>query len=250
MNDIAKSPHRELLTALADPGRTTERQVSKFLQALLQSPDRWLQGPVTPWQFMSGQRRQSAMHYLLTDRHVWQPDIDLIWGPTSGHARLTPIHAIELKHFALVSDRGKLIPKTRQKQGFYAGLDEALALTLMGVDTASLWHVFHLPWHHWRTLEDADQEQATDDYTEYCAAYAGKLGGLIKALRLPIGYQCAGLLIDRAHDGSLREVHLIPTPDCSVAPPWNPLRYNDDPLKARRRLVEMLRLQDGYMDAD
>ncbi len=184
------------------------------------------------------------MDYLLADRHIWQPDIDMIWGPTFGSVRLSPIHAIELKHFALVSDRDKFIPKTRQKQGFYAGLDEALALTLCGVDTASLWHVFQLPWEHWRTLKEASWEQATDNYTEYCAAYAGKIGGLIKAFQLPIGYQCAGLLLDRGGDGSLREVHLVPAPDCSVTPPPNPIRYNADPLKARRRLIEMLDVID------
>lgn len=242
--NIDESPHQGLLRALAKPGGPTESQVSKLLQALLQSPTRWLQGPVTPWQFAAGSPRQSAMQYLVADRHVWQPDIDMIWGPTFGRVKLSPIHAIELKHFALVTDRDKYIPKTRQKQGFYAGLDEAIALTLTGVDTVSLWQVFQLPWHHWRTLEEAQSEQASDNYTDYSAAYVGKLGGLIKALGLPIGYQCAGLLIDRTEDGTWREVHLIPVPDCSVVPPLNPIRGSPDPSLARQRLLEMLHIVD------
>jgi hypothetical protein len=241
---IEESPHQKLLSALGRHGGPTESHVSKLLQALLRSADRWLQGPVSPWQFAPGLSRQSVMHYLQTDRHIWQPDIDLISGPMPSSERHGPMHAIELKHFALVSDRGNLIPKTRQKQGFYAGLDEALALTLTGVDCVSLWQVFQLPWGHWQVLEDDASEQAISDYIEYSAAYMGKVGGLIKALSLPLGYQCAGLLVDRADDGSVREVHLVPAPDCSVPPSANPIRYNDDPVKARRRLVRLLNVID------
>ena len=244
VTNIEESPHRKLLEAFANPSGPTESRVSKLLQALVQSPDRWMQGPVTPWRFTSGPRRQSSMEYLAVDRHVWQPDIDLMWGPTFGSVKLSPIHAIELKHFALVNDRGRFIPKTRQKQGFYAGLDEALALTLMGFDTVSLWQVFQLPWDHWRSLEEAQSEQASDNYTDYTAAYAGKISGLIKAHPLQLGYQCAGLLVDRSDDGSVREVHLIPAQACSVIPALNPQRYSRDPLLARQRLVGMLNIVD------
>ncbi len=244
VTNVEESPHRDLLKALAGPGGPTESQVSKLLQALLYSPDRWLEGPITPLRFRPGRARQSAMDYLSADRHVWQPDIDLLWGPTFGSVKLGPMHAIELKHFALVSDRDKVIPKTRQKQGFYAGLDEALALTLTGVDSASLWHIFQLPWHYWRLLEDGDWEQATNGYTEFSGAYGGKLAGLIGALGLPIGYQRAGLLVDRDNDGSPREIILVPEPEGALLAPPNPLRHRRDPLLARQRLVGMLNIVD------
>ncbi len=155
------------------------------------------------------------------------------------------VNAIELKLFALTPDRGKTIPKTRQGVGFYAGLDEALALTAYGVDTVSLWHIFQLPTHYWVTLDQPAWDRATDDYMEYAKAYAGKLSGLIMALNLPLGYQCTGLIAGCDAGEPRIQLHLMPLPDCTIAPPINPIRDSIHPKVTRQHLLSILGVDDG-----
>lgn len=247
---VDDSPFCDILLGLASKAGRSEALVSRLLQATLRRSDRWISGPCNPWKYGVRKRHRLAIDYLLDHKHVWQPDIDLVWGPSVHGVRCTPIHAVELKHFALTKDRGRIIPKTRRGEGFYAGVGEALALTACGVDTISLWHVFQPPAQHWVALDGDAWDRAIDDYSEFCAAYTGKLSGLIMSLGLPIGYQCAGLMIGQDSDNEPIKASFFPLPASDVVAPVNPVRDSEHAQMARRHLMNILKVRaDPAQDA-
>ncbi|MXR53026.1 hypothetical protein GRX03_15615 [Halovenus sp. WSH3] len=167
----------------------------------------WVTPRVNLWELNSEQTgmwkpEEIVGHY----GHPLQPDIDLLFGPVDGSRRTGPLVGVEVKHFAYQSGAGNVLPKTRlatvpdenggqewqAEGGFYAGLDQALALLQTGVDYVILAHIIHYDPDIWELPHSNNTEDKRAAYREISKTYSRNIARLIDTFDLPIGYVAAG----------------------------------------------------------
>lgn len=113
--------------------------------------------------------------------HRLQPEIDIFFkefGQDPTDIRFPKFHGIELKYFAPRTGFGL---NALYNKSFYAGLDEALGLLTLGLDSVSLWHFFD--------NDMLNKHQAR--------IYAKMVRHVICTLNLPIGYRARWVEIDK-----------------------------------------------------
>ena len=117
--------------------------------------------------------------------HPLQPDIDMLYAIKRGEGY--ELVGVEVKVLEL--SRGRevpYIPRSRDKRGFYAGLDEALALLTWGVDYAYLWHIV---WDPEKLMRKAlEKERPAAQRFMYYGIYEGIVSCLVEECKLPLGY--------------------------------------------------------------
>lgn len=102
------------------------------------------------------------------------------------------------------------MPRTSRRDGYYAGIGQALALTVCGLDFVILWHVFVAPTEEWQWAlfqgrREADVDEIIDGICDSTAGYPTYVKALIERYELPIGYIPLGL----APDSGQRRVAVI-----------------------------------------
>lgn len=172
---------------------------------------------------------RTPISVLQSYKHPLQPDVDLLVEDSS-----QCLWGNELKLIRWADRRLKpVIPRDR----LYSGLGQALGVATLGVDYASLWHVFVHPIGAYRNLEARDQahgEQIDDRRAEIVASYTGINLGILERFGLPIGYIAVLLISDQA----TRSVSLEPLL------PWRkPTRLEPSPTGDRVRSL-LLRALD------
>ena len=179
----------QAITNLGRRGIKEKRHVCPLLKALLARKGYWVEMNVSPWKLLSG-LYATPTDILKEFRHPLQPDIDIFYGPMQNGERLTPLLAFEVKVFPHLKGRPKVIPKTKRMQGFYAGLDQAMALYTFGIDYASLCHVFVLPLDIWDQLKEDNSllDKLVDEHSEWSISYMQFMCGIIGYHGLQIGY--------------------------------------------------------------
>jgi hypothetical protein len=160
---------------------------------------------VNLWDFL--QKAQEPLKLLEEYENPFQPDIDLLYCQSIEGQLQSPIVAAEIKLFSKGTGYGKLIPKTSSWGGYYAGLDEAIALLDFGIDYVYLWHLFVYPVSQISKISKRYGDNLANKVSQSRYAYsdflAWKLATLIALLELPIGYIQTYLIIE--NNGYLRD---------------------------------------------
>ena len=192
----------------------------------------WIETEVNLWKLRES-RKWIPTDYL----HPFEPDIDILCGPVVNGERSNPINAVELKLFTHKEGRYPVIPKTRTGEGFYAGIGQALALLLNGVDYSWLWQVFLVPYKRWDSLSETEEQfdHLLNQHVEWYSAYKGVMEGLLGVLSLPIGYRTFALFLP---DEDAGKGFLMYQPQKSRAAPRNPIYGNRTPSGIRELLCK------------
>lgn len=162
----------------------------------------WFRSRINLWDFVPKSRE--PLKILKQYNNPLQPDIDLLYCHNLDNKLQSPLVGAEIKLFSKRTGYGKVIPKTSSWAGYYAGLDEAIALLNFGIDYVYLWHLFVFPAKRLFKLytkygEDfsAKVAGANIDYINYCSLI---LKWTILAIELPIGYIPTFLFIDNEEE--------------------------------------------------
>ncbi|THE66713.1 hypothetical protein D8Y22_00890 [Salinadaptatus halalkaliphilus] len=164
--------------------------VSGIIGRLREDESVWARREVNLWEMievLDGRQRPDAVGKQY--QHPIQPDIDLLYCETDGATQQSPLVAVEAKHFAKQTGDGRVMPKLRSNDGFYAGLGQALSLLLMGVEYVFLAHFVSFHPDYWNGENQNDLMTAHRTVTNL---YARSICRLIDAFDLPIGYIAAG----------------------------------------------------------
>ena len=161
------------------PGRA-KFLLGDVVREMVDAKEIWVETEVNLWHL-----REHGKWVPTDYLHPFQPDIDMLCGPIANGERSAPISAVELKLFTNKGGRFPVIPKTRSGEGFYAGIDQALALLLNGVDYSWLWHVFLIPYQRWDSSSKTEQEfdRLLNQHFEWYSAYTGVMGGCLALYR-------------------------------------------------------------------
>lgn len=145
-------------------------------------------------------------NYVLRSSRAFptRPEIDLIICRIEKGERVLPILGAEVKYIHTTKD-GIISPS------YYSGLDEALALLLLGFDSVLLIHI-------------AEKGLLTTAFLDY----AKILSSMIRVLRLPMGYRVYAFSVSGSDIFFYRSVELrtgsiIRLENLWVKPPLNPL---------------------------
>ncbi|GEM_PF-4023141 len=148
---------------------------------------------LNPWDLAKAIHRNEWE--IIDEYGVLQPDIDILCCEKGNTFQLT---GVEIKVFRLRYRRTRdirkslLLPRAEGK-GYYAGLEQALALLAYGLDMAYLWHVFLIPYE---ALKDYDKPKLFDIFANNVGRYSDTILKIIEHLNLPIGYLSSGIIID------------------------------------------------------
>jgi len=162
----------------------------------------WFKSQVNLWDFVEKSREPLEVfrRYL----NPLQPDIDLLYCHNIDGRLQSPIVGTELKVFSKRTGYGKVIPKTTSWVGYYAGLDEAIALLSFGLDYVYLMQLFIFPAQRLFNFQDKYGDDfalkitgSNLDYIYSCSAF---LKALIQSSEIPIGYVPSLLFIDRENE--------------------------------------------------
>lgn len=156
-------------------------------------------------------------NYVLKAKGLFprQPEIDLIICRKKGNAKVPPLFAAEVKYIRTTST-GHFSPS------YYSGLDEALALLVLGFDRVMLIHF----------VEENLLSMVFLDYAKL-------LSDMIKALKLPLGYRVYALTLSGDPNiyrtvelkvGNVRSLYDLRK--LWIDPPQNPLLSDDSDLGA------------------
>lgn len=203
--------------------------------------DMWFERRVNLWELANIKDPHDAVKRF---KNPLQPDIDLLYGHSVNRKRQAPMVGVEVKLFSRYTGYGKKLPKTTSYEGYYAGLDEAVALLTLGLDCVYLWHVHVFPCEAWeRYLEYGD------DFFQKIVFESHDLGTLgsawlcvmIKELAIPIGYVNTYLLIDPEKEIFWVFINI----QNSLGTELNPLSLdqNAEPIPTRRLLLESFNVE-------
>jgi hypothetical protein len=172
-------------------------------------------------------------NYVLRSKELFprRPEIDLIICRKEKDAKVPPLFAAEVKYIR-TTKAGRISPS------YYSGLDEALALLILGFDKVMLIHL-------------VEEKVLSSVFLDY----AKLLSDTIKSLKLPLGYRVYALTLSddlyiyrtiRLGTGNTYNLE-----DLWVAPPPNPLLKDNSALgkivrRNRKVLVSTLGLKDVY----
>ncbi|RLG76706.1 MAG: hypothetical protein DRO12_04070 [Thermoprotei archaeon] len=172
-------------------------------------------------------------NYVLRAKELFprRPEIDLIICRKEKDAKVPPLFAAEVKYIRSTKT-GRVSPS------YYSGLDEALALLILGFDKVMLIHL----------VEEKVLSMVFLDYAKL-------LSGTIKSLKLPLGYRVYALTLSgdlyiyrtiRLGTGNTYNLE-----DLWVTPPPNPLLKGNSSLgeivrRNRRALVNTLGIKDVH----
>jgi len=240
--EVQSPKEHEWVKTLSSPSSRCELILTEFIKGVMEreyAGKYWVETEVNLWKLLPERRRKTGPELMKDLKHLLQPDIDLLYGPIASGRKKTPMHAVEIKYFGEIKARA--IPKTRQGEGFYAGLNQALALLLYGVDTVELWHFFHLPYQEWVKFEEYEDfwpRKLEDDFGEFSGAYSAFVKVLIDMFGLPLGYRNIGVITE----GS--ELSLIPLEKLDILPKPNPFRGRKTSERMREVILQGLRIED------
>ena len=164
----------------------------------------WGKMRVNPWTLMPKDGSKQVGEIKRKARHPLQPDIDLLIGHLDAGKRCTPLYGNEFKVFRHPRTKtGEIsqVPRTSRRDGYYAGIGQALALTVCGLDFVILWHVFVAPMEDWQWAlfqrrRKAEVNEILDGICDSTASYPVYVKALIEHYELPIGYIPLGLAPD------------------------------------------------------
>ena len=170
-------------------------------------------------------------NYVLRARELFprRPEIDLIICRKEKDVKVPPLFAAEIKYIR-TTRTGRVNPS------YYSGLDEALALLILGFDKIMLIHL-------------VEEKVLSTVFLRY----AKLLSDMISSLKLPLGYRIYALtLFDDIYIYRTIELgagNLYNLVDLWVTPPPNPLLRKNSSLgkivrSNRKVLVDMLGIND------
>ncbi len=150
----------------------------------------WFKSQVNLWDLIS--KKGQLLDLLKEYENPLQPDIDLLYCHKKGYQLQSPLTGVEIKLFSKRVGQGKIIPKTTSWTGYYAGLDEAIALLNFGLDYVYLWQLFifpsndlHMLWEKYGKNFAIKITNLKTDYVDRCTSL---IADTINSLELPIGY--------------------------------------------------------------
>jgi len=170
--------------------------VTGLLKCGLLNGPLWAKTRVNPWSLVSKDESKQVGEIKRAACHPLQPDIDLLIGHLDAGKRRTPLYGNEFKVFRHPPTKaGEIsqVPRTSKRDGYYAGIGQALALTVCGLDFVILWHVFVAPTEKWQwtlyeSLEEAEVDAIINGTADSMAGYPVYAKALIERYELPIGY--------------------------------------------------------------
>jgi len=235
----------------------TENEVLTLLLNLISSmpwsSNIWWVSKVNLWRLAEKTmgRRVRPSDILREYKHPLQPDIDFLYGPKVNDRRSAPLVGVEVKVFSEARYAG-VIPKTRLGDiegvgtGYYAGLDEAIAMLTFGLDYVYLWHFIILPWEKWEKYLEYGKDfskKLLREHTYFSGLYAALMKWLLGLTAIPLGYLAFGVSFNKKQEyASLFPYHtkrLSP----KTAPP-NPLKNSPSALKIRELLMKSLDVEE------
>lgn len=186
-------------------------------------------------------KRGTGMTTMKEVGHPLQPDVDLLYGACNKEKeRKTPITGIEIKVFKY--PQGNVSPKTTYpKEGYYSGVDQALSLTMLGLDYVYLWHVFVMPEAVFQKYREKYGNNFVDevvlkDKIDSAEIYMASAESILPK---PIGYVGTYFLVDKKN----MIYHFI-QPNYSIRKPLlNPLLEKDKVAKLRKILHRELQIE-------
>lgn len=208
-----------------------EPLIQKFLSAILEREGFWVKSPVIFWKLIA--HYKTPLEALNRYNHPLQPDIDILCAMFKDNPR-TPLFGFEVKLFSRFKQI--VMPKTSEKKGYYSGIEQTLSLLTFGVDYATLWQVFLVPFEDWEKRTDTDR--IINENVEWVACYAQFVSqAFIKNLHLPIGYRATALSIRKEQ----RKIEYLDFYRVS-APPQS--IFASTPARMRLLLTEKLKIKE------
>jgi hypothetical protein len=144
-NSFSREVYHPSLLAITEEN-ITEKIFSDILAEILgeYNKELWFKSRVNLWELAEVEK--NPVEVLRKYASPLQPDIDLLYcNRTNKNGLSSPLVGIEIKLFSNYTGYGRIIPKTTSWTGYYAGLDEAIALLNYGLDYVYLWHIFVIP---------------------------------------------------------------------------------------------------------
>jgi len=157
-----------------------------------------------------------------------QPEVDLVFGQLEGGVRVPPVSAAEVKYIRFSGGR-------YVSYSYYSGLDESLALLVLGFDRV---YLIHLVEGH---LLETDFRRSVKVISD-----------MIKELRLPVGYIVYAVSTLSGEPYFYRRVPGVDLRELWVDPLLNPLLQVKGELgemvrKNRRSLLHELHISLGHV---
>jgi hypothetical protein len=156
----------------------------------------WFKSRVNLWEYLSNSKsvtNSRSLQVLKELKNPLQPDIDLLYCQKDGYKLQTPLSGVEIKLFSKTSGYDKIVPRTSSWAGYYAGLDEAIALLNFGLDYVYLWHLFVFPSNQFEKLSkkygsDFAKKIIFDTKVAYIMEYWQMTINTVIQFDLPIGF--------------------------------------------------------------
>jgi hypothetical protein len=233
------------------PGFRESTVVRALLECGLLHGRLWGKTRVNPWALMPKDKSKQVGEIKLEACHPLQPDIDLLIGHLDSGKCCTPLYGNEFKVFRYPRTKtGEIcqVPRTSRKDGYYAGIGQALALTVCGLDFVILWHVFVTPTEDWQWAlfqgrREADIGETIGGIGASTAIYPVYVKALIERCELPIGYIPLGL----APDPEQGRVTLIKDLRQELGVEPRRLELTQAGLELRRQLLSRLSVEEASL---
>lgn len=157
----------------------------------------WFKSQVNLWEYLSKSKFSPnsgrSLQILKELKNPLQPDIDLLYCQKEGYKLQSPLSGVEIKLFSKTSGYDNIVPRTSSWAGYYAGLDEAIALLNFGLDYVYLWHLFVFPLNQFEQLSkkyghDFARNIIFDRKVAYIWEYWQMTINTVTQFDLPIGF--------------------------------------------------------------